>query len=56
MTVRKKGSSWATVHCHGRKKGKVIKRFKSRKKALAQHRAIQAGKRKYARPGRKKGK
>jgi hypothetical protein len=41
MSVRGK----SVVHCHGKKKGKVIKTFKTRKKALAMHRAIQANKR-----------
>lgn len=40
MSVRGK----ALVHCHGRSKGKVIKRFKSHAKAMAAHRAIQAKK------------
>jgi hypothetical protein len=35
----------AVVHCHGKNKGKVIKKFKTRKEALAMHRAIQANKR-----------
>jgi len=44
MTVRKSGSGYATVHCHGKNKGKTIAKFKTKKKALAQHRAIQANK------------
>jgi hypothetical protein len=45
MTVRKRGSKYAVVHCHGRKKGKTIATHSSKKKAMAQHRAIQASKR-----------
>jgi hypothetical protein len=32
-------------HCSGKKKGKVIKKHKTRKAALRQHRAIMASKR-----------
>ena len=46
MTVKKKGSKWATVHCHGSDKGKVISTFDTKKKAMAQHRAIMANKKK----------
>lgn len=46
MTIRKKGDKWSTVHCHGRNKGKTIATFKTKKAAMAQHRAIQANKRK----------
>jgi len=46
MVVRKKGSQWATVHCTGKDKGKVIKKFKTKAQAMAQHRAIQASKKK----------
>ena len=42
MTVR----GTAVVHCHGKKKGKVIKKFKTKREALAMHRAIQANKKK----------
>jgi hypothetical protein len=46
MTVKKKGKGrWAVVHCHGKKKGKAISTHKTKKKAMAQHRAIQANKR-----------
>jgi hypothetical protein len=45
MTVKKRGSGYATVHCRGKKKGKTIAKFKTKKKAMAQHRAIQANKR-----------
>lgn len=47
MTVQKRGGGYATVHCHGKKKGKTIHKFKTKKEALAQHRAIQANKRKH---------
>ena len=33
-------------HCHGKKKGRVIKRHKTRAAAKRQHRAIMANKRK----------
>lgn len=36
----------AVVHCHGKDKGKVIKRFNTREKALAMHQAIMANKNK----------
>ena len=45
MTVKKKGKSWAVTHCHGKKKGKTIAKHATKKKAMAQHRAIQAKKR-----------
>jgi hypothetical protein len=44
MTVEKRGNKWATVHCHGEDKGKTIAKFSSKKKAMAQHRAIEANK------------
>jgi hypothetical protein len=43
MVVKKSGSGWAVKHCKG-KKG-TIARHKTKKKAQAQHRAIQASKR-----------
>jgi len=46
MAIKKRGNKWVTVHCHGKKKGKVISKFPTKKKAMAQHRAIQASKRK----------
>jgi hypothetical protein len=46
MAVRKSGSGWAVVHCHGKKKGKTIKKFKTKKAAMRMHRAIQANKKK----------
>jgi len=45
MSVKKAGSGYAVVHCHGKKKGQVIGKHRTKKKALAQHRAIQANKR-----------
>jgi len=44
MTVKRVKGGYATVHCHGKKKGKIIHRFKTKKKAMAQHRAIMASK------------
>lgn len=46
MTVAKSGKGWVTKHCHGRKRGKVIARFKTKKAAMVSHRAIQAKKHK----------
>ena len=42
--IKKTKSGYKTVHCHGKKKGKTIAKFKTKKKALAQHRAIKANK------------
>ena len=47
MTVRKSGSGYVVAHCHGKKKGKTIARHKTKKAALAQHRAIQANKKRH---------
>ena len=44
MTVKKIGSGYATVHCHGADKGKVIHKFATKEEAMAQHKAIQASK------------
>ena len=44
MTVKKVKGGYATVHCHGKDRGKIIHKFKTKKKALAQHRAIMASK------------
>ena len=44
MTVKKVNGGYAVVHCHGANKGKVIKKFKTKKQAMAMHRAIQASK------------
>lgn len=44
--VKKSKSGYKTVHCHGAKKGKTIAKFKTKKEAEAQHRAIQASKKK----------
>jgi hypothetical protein len=46
MTI-KKVDGYATVHCHGKDKGKIIHKFKTKKEALAQHRAIMASKHKH---------
>tara|TARA_Y100000296_G_C5053928_1_gene196276 strand:+ start:360 stop:509 length:150 start_codon:yes stop_codon:yes gene_type:complete len=45
MAIRKRGKGFSVVHCHGKKKGKTIGKHKTRKKALAQHRAIQSNRR-----------
>jgi len=47
MSVRKRGSGYAVVHCHGKRKGKTIKGgwHSTKRAALRQHRAIQANKR-----------
>jgi hypothetical protein len=44
MAVRKRKGGWAVVHCHGKKKGKTIAKFKTKKAAMKMHRAIQAKK------------
>jgi len=44
VTVKKIGNKYATVHCHGANKGKVIHKFATKAKAMAQHRAIQVTK------------
>jgi len=44
MSVRKRGKGYAVVHCHGKKKGNVIAKHKTKKAAMRQHRAIQASK------------
>ena len=46
MTVKKVKGGYATIHCHGKDKGKIIHKFPTKNKALAQHRAIQANKKK----------
>ncbi len=43
--IGKVKGGWAVKHCHGAKKGKTIAKHKTRAGALAQHRAIQAKKR-----------
>jgi hypothetical protein len=42
MAIKRRGGGWATVHCHGKAKGRTIHKFRTRKAALAQHRAIKA--------------
>ena len=44
MTVKRVKGGYATVHCHGKDKGKIIHKFKTKKQAMAQHRAIMASK------------
>ncbi len=52
MTVKKIGSMFAVIHAHSKKKGSktdkskgsVISKFKTKKEAMAQHRAIMANK------------
>jgi hypothetical protein len=44
MSVQKHGSGYAVKHCHGKKKGKIIAKHKTKAEALAQHKAIQANK------------
>ena len=41
MTVKKVPEGYATIHCHGKKKGERIHTFKTKKEALAQHAAIE---------------
>jgi len=55
MVVRKRGGKYAVVHCHGKRKGKTIATHTRKADAEAQHRAIQANKRKRRkRRGKKK--
>jgi len=42
--IKKRGKKWATIHCHGADKGETIATFKTKKEAQAQHRAIEANK------------
>lgn len=51
MSIKKVKGGHATVHCHGKGKGRVISKFKTRGEAEAQHAAIQASKK---RRGKKK--
>lgn len=44
MTVKEVKGGYATVHCHGKNKGKIIHKFRTKREALAQHRAIEANK------------
>lgn len=46
MTVKKVSGGFATVHCHGADKGKVIHKFETKEEAMAQHKAIEANKHK----------
>ena len=38
--IGKSGSGWRVYHCHGKKKGKTIAKFRTKKAALRMHRAI----------------
>jgi hypothetical protein len=49
MAVRKTKKGYATTHCRGKNKGKQIAKFKTKKKAMAQHRAIMANKKRKTR-------
>ena len=42
--IKKVKGGFATVHCHGKNKGKIISKFKTKKEALEQHKAIEASK------------
>jgi len=44
MSVKKIKGGYATIHCHGAKKGKIISKFKTKAEAMAQHRAIEVSK------------
>lgn len=44
MTVKKGNGGYKVVHCSGKKRGKTIGEHKTKKKAMRQHRAIQANK------------
>ena len=50
MSVKKVKGGYATVHCH-KDKGKIITKFKTKKEALAQHRAIMVSKHHSAEDG-----
>ncbi len=52
MSVKKAGGGYATVHCHGKNKGKIIHKFRTKKQAMAQHRAIEANKHHSAADGK----
>lgn len=54
MSVRKRKGGYAVVHCHGKKKGKTIAKHKTKKEALAQHRAIMASKSRRKKRGSRK--
>ena len=45
MVVRKTKGGYSVKHCHGKAKGKTIATHKTKAKAMAQHGAIQASKR-----------
>lgn len=43
--IKKVQGGYAVVHCHGKNKGKIIKKFKTKAKAMAMHIAIEMSKR-----------
>ena len=47
--VEKRGKKWCMVHCHGTKKGRVIKCYGSKKKAMSAHRGYWASKKRRGR-------
>ncbi len=44
MAISKVKGGYAVKHCHGANKGKTIKKFKTKKEAMAMHKAIMANK------------
>lgn len=54
MSVKKTKSGYAVVHCHGKKKGKIIAKHETKEEALAQHQAIQISKKRQKVPKSKK--
>jgi hypothetical protein len=46
MVVKKTKGGYSVVHCHGKKKGQIIKTFRTKRAANRMHRAIQANKKK----------
>ena len=45
MVVKKQGKKYAVKHCKGKDKGKTIATHRTKKKAMKQHKAIMANKR-----------
>jgi hypothetical protein len=45
--IKKVKGGYAVAHCHGKKKGKVIKKHATKEKAAAQHTAIRLNQRNY---------
>jgi len=52
MSVEKRGSGYAVVHCHGKDKGKTIAKHATLSGALAQHTAIEAEKARRKKAGK----